>query len=142
MVGDDVSTLGRPVLHNKIETKNNLYSILNVHGFWHPGPGIDSPETLIQCENIAKLLNSIKGRKILCGDMNLFPDTKSIELIEEAGMRDLTKEYNIKSTRTSYFRLKETVADYIFVSDGVTVKDFKVLPDEVSDHSPLLLEFS
>ena len=31
-------------------------------------------------------------------------------------------------------------ADYIFVSKDIKVKDFKVLPDEVSDHLALSIE--
>lgn len=31
-------------------------------------------------------------------------------------------------------------ADYAFVTKGLNVLDFKVLPDEISDHSPLLIE--
>ncbi len=33
-------------------------------------------------------------------------------------------------------------ADYVFVSPGVDVRAFRVPLDEVSDHAPLMLEFS
>ena len=35
----------------------------------------------------------------------------------------------------------ELFADYILVSPDIVVKHFQVLPDEVSDHAPLLVEF-
>lgn len=142
MIDADESTFGRTVLHIKIELDGKPYSILNFHGFWHDGPKTDSPETITQSQNIIKLLNSIKGRKILCGDMNLDLDTKSIKLIESAGMRNLVKEYGISSTRTSYFKYDGKFADYIFISEGIEVDDFKVLQEEVSDHSPLYIDFS
>ena len=56
-------------------------------------------------------------------------------------MRNLVKEYEITSTRTSFYKKSEDKhADYIFVSNGIEVKDFRVLPEEVSDHSALYLE--
>ncbi len=61
--------------------------------------------------------------------------------LEDFGLRNLIKEYGITSTRTSFYTKPEKFADYMLVSPGVEVKDFKVLPDEVSDHSPLYLEF-
>ena len=56
-------------------------------------------------------------------------------------MRNLIRENNITSTRTELYEKELRMADYIFVSPEVTVKDFKVLPDVVSDHSPLYMEF-
>lgn len=54
-------------------------------------------------------------------------------------MRNLIREYGITSTRTSFYQKPEKHADYVFVSEGISVKAFTVLPDEVSDHAPLLL---
>jgi endonuclease/exonuclease/phosphatase family metal-dependent hydrolase len=59
----------------------------------------------------------------------------------EDGMRNLIREYKITSTRTSFYPKTEKFADYFFVSPEVQVNDFQVLPDEVSDHAPLLLSF-
>ena len=76
----------------------------------------------------------------MCGDFNLLPDTESIKILESSGLRSLIKEYNITSTRTSFYTKPAKYADYILVTPGIEVKDFKVLTDEVSDHSPLFLE--
>jgi len=46
----------------------------------------------------------------------------------------------VSSTRTSFYTKPEKHADYAFVTKGISVTDFKVLPDEVSDHAPLLIE--
>ncbi len=40
---------------------------------------------------------------ILCGDFNLMPDTKSIEILE-TGMQNLVKNYNVTSTRSSFYK--------------------------------------
>lgn len=59
------------------------------------------------------------------------------KLFEDAGMRNLIKEYGVTSTRTSHYTKDEKFADYAFITQGIKVKDFKVLPDEFSDHTPL-----
>ena len=86
-------------------------------------------------------LNTLDAPVILCGDFNLRPDTESIKILEE-NMHNLVKDYNIQSTRTSLYPKAERFADYILTSNEIIVQDFKVLPDEVSDHSPLWVEFS
>jgi endonuclease/exonuclease/phosphatase family metal-dependent hydrolase len=62
-------------------------------------------------------------------------------MFEDFGLRNLVKEYGVISTRTHFYTKPEKFADYIFVLQGIDVKDFRVLPDAVSDHSPLYLEF-
>ncbi len=115
--------------------------IANLHGFWIPNSKEDTPERLEQSDKIIKFLNSYKHRKILCGDFNLNPNTKSMFKLEE-GMINLIKKHNVKSTRSNLHTRKDKYADYILVSKDVEVKDFKVLTNEVSDHLPLFLEFS
>ena len=78
---------------------------------------------------------------MLCGDFNLAPDTQSLRMLEAAGLRNLVAEFGVTSTRTSLYRRPERFADYVFVSPGVDVSAFRVLPDEVSDHAPLMLQF-
>ena len=115
------------------------YTIANVHALWNGMGKTDTEERLQQSIVIKNYMDSAKGLKVLCGDFNLLPDTKSISILEE-GMRNLIKEYKITSTRTDYYKKPEKYADYVFVSPEVKVKDFQVLPNDVSDHAPLLLE--
>lgn len=101
----------------------------------------DTPERLEQSDNILKFLDSYKFGKILCGDFNLNPGTKSISMLEK-GMVNLIKKYNIQNTRSNLHTRKDKLADYILVSRDVEVLDFKVMEDQVSDHLPLFLEFN
>ena len=61
-------------------------------------------------------------------------------MLEEAGAES-DAEFGVGATRTRLYAGAERHADYVFVSPGVAVSDFRVLPDEVSDHAPLMLEF-
>lgn len=115
-------------------------TIINFHGLWNGKGKTDNEDRILQSRNIVDFIGGLKGEVVLCGDFNLLPDTESIKIFEDAGLRNLIKEYGITSTRTSHYTKPGKYADYVFVSRGVRVKDFKVLPEEVSDHSALLLE--
>ena len=116
-------------------------AIINVHGLWQGSMKSDSEARFEQSRRILGLADKAGGEKIICGDFNLEPDTKSINMIEDLPTRNLIKEYGIKSTRSGHYKKELKFADYIFVSPELAVVDFKVLPDEVSDHLPLCLEF-
>src|SRR3990167_1209091 len=119
---------------------DKFYSIINVHGLWNGRGKTDTPERLVQSKQIRNFLETISIPKILCGDFNLRPDTESLQLLEQ-DMKNLIKNNNITSTRTSLYPKDEKYADYILVSSEIRVNRFEVLTDEVSDHAPLLLEF-
>lgn len=119
-------------------------TVMNVHGLWNGLGKGDSDHRLAQSENILRYVREVRGPTVLVGDLNLRPETESIRMLEQAGMRNLIAEYGIASTRTSLYDSleQEPHADYAFVTEGIKVKDFRVLPDEVSDHAALYLEFA
>ena len=120
--------------------------IANVHAQWYPGDKRDTPARIRQSRKLITALANISGSKIICGDFNLEPDTKSIRMIECAGYRNLIKEYAIPDTRgplnnklwpTSH----QHYADFCFVSPGVKVHTFQVPQTiAVSDHLPMIVE--
>lgn len=125
----------------------NEYTVCNLHGLWYPGTKVDTPQRIAQSKKILKGLSELPGKKILCGDFNLFPETKSICLFEKSGLRNLIKEFHIKDTRGPvdhkiHFDSLQMFADYMFVSPNVKVKSFKVPQVSISDHLPLILEIS
>jgi endonuclease/exonuclease/phosphatase family metal-dependent hydrolase len=123
----------------QISVDDKKLNVINLHGHWVTGNKMDNPARLKQSQIILDLINKLEGSKILCGDFNLRPDTESIKMIDEK-MSNLIKKYNVKSTRTSLYKKSEQFADYVFVSPDITEKDFKVLSDEVSDHTAILIE--
>lgn len=123
------------------EMGGKTFSVINFHGLWNGQGKGDSSDRLEQSRKIVEALKFLKGEIVLCGDFNLEPDTESMAIIEAAGLRNLVKEYGVTSTRTSLYTKPGKFADYILVSKGIKVKNFRVLPDEVSDHAPLMLEF-
>lgn len=113
--------------------------IANLHGLWNGMGKTDTEERLEQGRRIRDFVGSRPEQKIIVGDFNLNPDTESLSMAEE-GLRNLVKEFGVTSTRTSFYEKEGKMADYALVSPEVQVLDFKVLPDEVSDHAALYLE--
>ncbi|WP_131794579.1 endonuclease/exonuclease/phosphatase family protein [Fluoribacter gormanii] len=123
------------------EVDKKIYSILNVHGLWNGQGKNDTPERINQSQRIRHFMDTINTPKILCGDFNLRPDTKSMHILERK-MNNLIKINNVSSTRTSYYKKEEKFADYILTSPDIIVNEFSVLSDEVSDHAPLYIDFN
>ena len=60
-----------------------IYSILNVHGLWNGMGKTDTPDRIAQSMRIREFMDTINTPKIVCGDFNLRPDTKSLEIVEQ-----------------------------------------------------------
>jgi endonuclease/exonuclease/phosphatase family metal-dependent hydrolase len=132
----------RNMQYSEMSSEDDYFRVNNLHGMWHKSGKDDVPERIEQSKKITKHLKKYDKPQIICGDFNIRPDTKSMEIIESAGFRNLVTESGVTDTRTSFYDKDERFADYILASSGITVNHFQVLPDEVSDHAPLLLDFS
>ena len=122
-------------------TEVSDYAIINVHGMWQNSIKTDTDAKIQQSKKILDLTEKSTKKKIICGDFNLLPDTNSIKMIE-VNFRNLIKEFGIKSTRSNLYTKETRYSDYLFVDKKIKVENFSVVDIEVSDHLPLLLEFS
>lgn len=143
---EDFSNLAVTMQCVNFTANNKPYIICNIHGISFPGSKLDTKLRLEHSRKIIDYLKDKKGTKILIGDFNLLPETKSIGFLEKE-MRNLIKEYKIQLTRsklTPYYGKEnfQPFADYTFVSDWVEVESFEVPKVEISDHLPMILEFS
>lgn len=145
--GVKVSFLGnmpRNLLYALIENHGKKYLIANMHGLWKRGGKADSPATIKQSYKARRLMDKFSCPKLICGDFNLLPNTKSITILDK-GMVNLIKKHKIKSTRTKLYKHyyeHPLFADYIIASPDLKVKNFKVLKDQVSDHAALTADFN
>ena len=142
MIGRDGSTLGKNLQYLKIQEKKKDITVINFHGLWNGKGKTDTEDRINHSKRITGFVKNISHDIVLCGDFNLRPDTESLKILErDLNLKNLISEHQITSTRTSLYPKEEKFADYTLISSGIEVKDFKVLPDEVSDHSALFLEF-
>lgn len=121
-------------------------AIANFHGLWCGGHKRDTLERIAQADGVHDLLDGLRMPRILCGDFNLLPGTRSLWLMAQ-GMREHVTTNGYRSTRTPLYRHYDdpsslNFADYMLTSPEIHIHGFEVMPDQVSDHSPLLLEFS
>jgi endonuclease/exonuclease/phosphatase family metal-dependent hydrolase len=125
-----------------VEVNKKQVVICNFHGMWiKDSHKKDTPERIAQSKHLKEKLNAFQGEKILCGDFNLLPEGESIKILENE-MKNLIKDFHVHSTRSSLYKTSGVgYADYILVTPGVTVQQFVVLPNEVSDHLALMLDF-
>jgi len=135
----------RKIQYASLDLEGRALTVVNFHGLWNGGPKTDTPERLTQSENVKSFLDGASGRKVLCGDFNLLPDTASLGILEK-GMTNLVRASGVRSTRTALYRKHDDpndpkFADYVLVSPDIQVQRFEVLPDLVSDHAALSVEF-
>jgi len=130
----------------RFEKEGKQMTLATVHGIPYPGNKLDDSNRLEQSRRIISFFEGEKGEKILGGDFNMLPNTESMCMFEKAGMNDLIKAYGVTNTRNelAYGTYPEDhrqyFADFMFVSSGIQVIDFKVPYCLVSDHLPMILE--
>jgi endonuclease/exonuclease/phosphatase family metal-dependent hydrolase len=123
-----------------VDKAGKEYLIMNVHAHWAGQSKDDTADRLEQSRRILTFSDSVNCHKILCGDFNLKPDTQSIRMIDSK-FRNLVSENGVTSTRTELHVRTEKYADYVFIARDISVCEFKVLSDIVSDHAPLFIDF-
>jgi len=135
-------TMPRNLQYAKIRSNGESYTISHFHGVWDGKTKNDTEARIEQSKRVINLLGKFSDKKILCGDFNLLPDTRSIAMLEETDLTNLIKTHDIKTTRSSLYTKPEKFADYTFVSPDINVHSFEVPQVEVSDHLPMILHFS
>jgi len=129
----------------EIVVKEKKILIGSIHGMAQPGDKLDNPQRIGQSKKAIDYYKNKRGFKIIGGDFNLYPNTRSVKMFEEAGYRDLIKDFHIKNTRNrlswEQFMNVQYFADYVFVTPDINVRKFEVPNVEVSDHLPLILDF-
>lgn len=139
----DIEHIGLGVCVELKNSTGNIY-IGNVHGASSPGDKLDNEARLLQSQLLVDFFRPLSGRKIIGGDFNLAPETRSVAMFAENGYKNLIKENMIATTRNHLawdkYPVKQFYSDYIFVNSAVRVEHFEVIENEVSDHLPLVLD--
>ncbi len=126
--------------HTVVDCGGNKVHILNHHGHHLTTDKQGNGETQLQTNLIADYIDKLSGAIILAGDFNLAPNSPSLDVIKSR-LRDLCQEHSVSNTY-SELSIHQVVCDYIFVNNQVKVDKFYVPKSLVSDHMPLVLEFS
>jgi endonuclease/exonuclease/phosphatase family metal-dependent hydrolase len=138
--GVDNTTVPRNIQCATVFHKGKEYNLAHFHGLWNGKGKADTDERIEQSQKVRKVIDG-RSNVVLCGDFNLLPETRSLEILEE-NLTNLIKTNNIRSTRSKLYPKPNKFADYMLVSKGIEVKEFTVDNVEVSDHLPIILDFS
>lgn len=138
-----------------LDVFGRLLDIVNIHGVsrafrngvWQAQDDkADFPIRIQQSERILAFAEKQQGSIVIGGDFNILPDTKSLEVLRQAGYQDLIQSSAISTTRNHYSWEKYPEneryyhSDYVFVSPTLRVQSFEVPQVEVSDHLPMIVQ--
>jgi endonuclease/exonuclease/phosphatase (EEP) superfamily protein YafD len=136
-----LDTSGHVALTARADLAGASVTILGLHPPTPVGPMRFANRNL-QFKEAASILNSIKGPRILVGDLNTTMWSPYFEILEhDSGMRDARLGFGLKTSwpmpLPSFMRLP---IDHCLVSNDVAVAAVRVGPRVGSDHRPLIVD--
>jgi endonuclease/exonuclease/phosphatase family metal-dependent hydrolase len=118
-------------------------TVAHFHGLRDIGGKGDTPARADQAKRALTLLSQIASPQddvVLAGDFNVLPDSETLAMFADWGLRDLVGH---QDTRTALYSKPIRHANYMLVTASVDVKSFEVPANPVvSDHRPLILSIS
>lgn len=127
----------------RVTLGDKVVTIANHHGY-HESNSLGSANSIKSMRVVIDHLKTLREPIIFCGDLNLAPNSKSFQLIEQNfDFHNLVVQSKTESTLSNVFRIRNlnVVCDYILTSKNIFIKEFEVSNVIVSDHRPLILEF-
>lgn len=125
------------------EASGRDLTIVHLHGLRDGAGKADTPMRRAQAHRLADFVDHTRRPgdvTVVCGDLNLLPDSYTFAVLGELGLTDLVRNAD---TRTSRYPKPVRHAGYVLVSHPDDVAAFAALPEpEVSDHRILQLELS
>lgn len=130
----------RCLQHAAIKTPKGILHDYNYHGVWVPEGKEGSSVTESHSHKILDEMRNAKGLKILSGDFNVTPASKTIKIIERE-YSNLVLKHGIQTTRNLLSKRPHEVVDYIFINETIKPYSLSAATEIVSDHRALILEF-
>ncbi len=119
-------------------------SVIHMHGLRIAEGKMDTPERETQAHRFLEHAAALAGPddiRVMCGDFNVEPNSKTLSLIKDAGLTELVAHFGFPGTRSAAYEKPGRWADYMAIDQVDAVRAFDVSYEPVvSDHCPLLLE--
>lgn len=121
--------------------RRRTFTVVHVHGLRDPAGKQDTPARQAQARRLTELIETLRQAAditVLCGDLNLLPDSASFGEFARIGLHDLVRDAD---TRTSLYPKPLRSASYFLVSEPAVVRRFNTPAEpEVSDHRALIAD--
>ena len=140
-VGHDVHN-SRTLQTAQIDLGSTTLTLLTHHGNWVPN-ALGDEVSVEKMQLIADYIQTLDQDRplIFAGDFNVIPESPAMRPFDGI-LRDLIKEYDIKTTLSSFRKnIGDIACDHILTNNLVTVHDVVTLDETVSDHTPVILTF-
>lgn len=121
-----------------IQIDNHRFTLANHHAHWEIDP-LGTAMSIEKMHNVRTMLDTKPGPIIFAGDLNVRSESPAMRVLDGL-LEDLTARYNVPSTLSVVAKVSDVACDHILVSKGITVQQFKVCPELVSDHLALVLD--
>jgi len=125
-------------------TAKQTVSVTHMHGLRDLSGKMDTAERAAQARRLHTISCQLSGPEdvvVICGDFNVEPNSETLTILGDAGLKELVTGRGFESTRNTQYKKPGRFADYMLVNQEEVVKSFDVIHDpEVSDHCPLVLE--
>lgn len=141
-----VFNLPRASLSSLFEYEGKKFYCINAH-LNRGETSEDTDYKLMQAQILINYIKELQHPFVLTGDFNVDQTTKVIKNFGQLG-KNLTVEKGIPYTLNPNLhaikddpKIYRLAVDYIFVSEGIKVKNFDLVTKDLSDHYGLKLEF-
>lgn len=126
------------------DTADRTISVTHMHGLRDMSGKQDTTERAEQAQKLLDLSRRVSKQEdvvVVCGDFNVGPDSETLAILADSGLKELVTGRGFKSTRSTHYTKHGRFADYMLINREEVVKSFEVIGvPEVSDHCPLVLE--
>lgn len=134
----DFSRQPRNLQYAELSLNGKALHLFNTQGIWG-FDGLDNQRRLEMADTIIDIINN-KHSAILCGDLNVDQNTKTIAKIEKklknVFSRELQSTFNLEIKKKEGF--SKAVVDMIFVGQDIKVLNHYCSSVSISDHLPLV----
>ncbi len=137
------SSIPRLVHEVVFDVDGTSVNILTTHGVW----GEDGRDNTTRDKMSKAIIDALKGkeRALFSGDLNTEPDTHALQniraIMQDPFFDNVTSTFNKKQKDTST-KSWDFVVDHVFVSQDISIHKAEIPDVDVSDHMPLVVEFS
>lgn len=135
----------RTALDVTFEQEGIKFHVITTHLSWGQTSKDDNNKLAVG-KKLYEYIRTVDAPYILTGDFNVNPTSQVVKWIDSLA-RNLTVENHITNTlnprthKAPHLFPPGLAVDYIYVSDGVAVKDFQLINEDISDHLGLVLVY-